>query len=321
MPNSTNKAKRVQSPPLEVRLLREGIGESAHRVQATVCDDRGRLLSLAGNADASTFARSTLKPFQALSLLATDALDSYCLGDRDLAIACASHNGAIAQARQAFNILWRADIDPSELQCSTPPGKQSPLQHNCSGKHAAMLAACQYCGWPLGTYLRPQSNVQQFILRKVAELLRLPAAELLGVRDDCGVPTYCLQLSQLATLYAHLSAGDNLYLERMARAMVHHPDAIAGEGEFDTELMRLSGGELVSKAGAEGVQCVGRLGEGMGLAVKATDGAKRAKTAATVHLLKQMGWLSPDAAEALAERFQLLGEHKRLEVAGELSLL
>jgi L-asparaginase len=223
--------------------------------------------------------------------------------------------------RQVFNILWRADIDPSALQCPTPEGKNSPLQHNCSGKHAGMLAVCQQRHWPLNNYLQYNHPVQQLILSKVAELLRMPAEEFIRAHDDCGAPTYFMQLGQMASLYAQLASGSNVDMERIVRAMTYHPVMVAGDGEFDTELMRLTGGELVSKAGAEGVQCIGRVGEGMGLAIKVMDGAKRAKYAVAIQLLKQMGWLSPTAAETLAESFMSLGNFKRLEVVGELSML
>jgi L-asparaginase len=103
--------------------------------------------------------------------------------------------------------------------------------------------------------------------------------------------------------------------------MVYHPALISGQGEFDTELMRLTEGELVSKSGAEGIQCIGRVGEGMGLAIKVMDGAKRAKYAVAVHLLKQMGWISPSVSENLSELFMTLGDVTRLEVSGDLSLL
>jgi L-asparaginase len=96
---------------------------------------------------------------------------------------------------------------------------------------------------------------------------------------------------------------------------------IAGEGAFDTTLMRLSEGELVSKAGAEGVQCIGRVGEGLGLAIKVMDGAHRAKYAVAIHLLKQLGWISPTVSETLSETFMKLSSFKRLEVVGELSML
>ncbi len=313
--------KRTQSAALEVRLLREGIIESRHIVQAVVCDERGRVLSVAGNAETATFVRSALKPFQALAVTTTGTLERYDLSDRDLAIMTSSHKGTIDQVRQVFNILWRADIDPSALQCPVPETRRSRLEYNCSGKHAGMLAVCQQRHFPLHSYLDRKHPIQQLIITKVAELLRMPAAEFIGVRDDCGVPTYLLQIAQIAHLYAQLASGNNLDMERIVRAMTHHPTMVAGAGEFDTELMRQTPGELVSKSGAEGVQCIARLGEGMGLAIKVIDGGKRAKYAAAIYLLQQMGWISPSVAEALSEKFINLGQYKRLEVIGELSFL
>jgi len=313
--------KRTQTPEVEVHLLREGIVESLHQVHALVCDDRGRILSFAGHCETASFIRSSLKPFQALPTVKSGAFEHFQLTDKDLAIMCSSHQGTVQQARQVFNILWRADIEPTALQCPIPPGKRSPLEHNCSGKHAGMLAACQQHGWPLSHYLRYRSPIQELILKSIGELLQMPGAEFIGVQDDCGAPTYFMQLSQMATLYAHLSSGDDLYLERISRAMTHYPEMIAGEGSFDTELMKASNGELVSKSGAEGVQCIGRIGEGMGLAIKALDGSKRAKYATAIHLLMQMGWISPSISENLAEKFMNLDEHKRLEVVGELTFV
>lgn len=315
------RGKRTQTPILEVRFLREGIVESTHRVQAVACDGRGRVLSVAGNPETATFIRSALKPFQALAVTTTGTLERYNLNDRDLAIICSSHQGTIEQVRQVFNILWRSDVDPCALQCPTPPGKQSPLQYNCSGKHAGMLAVCQQRQWPLNNYLQYNHPVQKLVLSQVAELMRMPGEELIRAHDDCGAPTYFVQLRQIASLYAQLASGDNLAMERIVRAMTHHPVMVAGEGAFDTELMRLSQGELVSKAGAEGVQCIGRVGEGMGLAIKVMDGAKRAKYAVAIHLLKQMGWISPSVSETLSETFMKLDQYKRLEVIGELSML
>jgi L-asparaginase len=315
------RGRRSQTAALEVRLLREGITESLHHAHAVVCDDRGRVLLVAGQAETATFARSALKPFQALAVTATGTLERYNLTDRDLAIICSSHQGTIEQVRQVFNVLWRADIDPSALQCPVPEGKKSTLEYNCSGKHAGMLAVCQQCNHSTNDYLQHHHPVQQLILAKIAELLKIPAAEFIPARDDCGAPTYMMQIRQMASLYAQLASGNSLDLERVVRAMTHHPHLVAGVGEFDTELMRLTEGEIVSKSGAEGIQCLGRVGEGMGLAIKVMDGAKRAKYAIAIHVLRQMGWITPSVAEALSEKFIAIGRYKRLDVIGELSLL
>ncbi|AZB71679.1 asparaginase [Synechococcus elongatus] len=313
--------KRVQTAPIAVRLLREGILESSHLVEAVVCDRRGRTLFIAGNPEHSSFIRSALKPLQALVVLKTGTMERFGLSDRDLAIICSSHKGSVEQARQAFNILWKADIDQAALQCPTPAGRRSPLEYNCSGKHAGMLAASKQQNWPLEGYMRRSHPVQQAILEIVGDLLGIPAAEFIVARDDCGVPTVSMELQQMATLYAHLSSGDSPELERIQRAMTYHPDLIAGEGEFDTELMRLTEGRLVSKTGAEGVQCIGQVGEGLGLAIKVQDGAKRAKIAVAIQSLRQIGWISPAIADLLAEQFMVIAPCKRLEVDGELTLL
>ncbi|GAB4342305.1 MAG: asparaginase [Cyanophyceae cyanobacterium] len=315
------RAKQLRTTEIDVKLLREGIAESQHRAEAAVCDTRGRLLMGAGDPSLSAFVRSALKPFQALAAISTGMVERFGLSNRDLAVMCASHQGSVEQARQVFNILWRCDIDPSALQCPVPEGKESRLQHNCSGKHAGMLAACLHQGWPLADYMERNHPIQQAIAAKLGELMGMPPQEIIAVRDDCGVPTYLMQLEQMATLYAHLGSGQSLEMERIVRAMTSHPELVAGEGGFDTDLMRVTAGQLVSKSGAEGIQCVGRVGEGLGLAVKVLDGAKRAKYATTIHLLVQLGWLSPEAAESLASRYINLSPFKRLDIIGELKML
>jgi len=85
-------------PPLEVRLLRDGIPESRHRVHAVVCDGRGRVLMRAGDPQQLSFARSALKPFQASVFVSSGAADHCNCGERGLAIACASHAGTAIHA-------------------------------------------------------------------------------------------------------------------------------------------------------------------------------------------------------------------------------
>jgi L-asparaginase len=309
---------RTGMPPLEVRLSRGGIPESRHRVHAVVCDQRGRVLMRAGDPQQLSFIRSALKPFQAQVFVSSGACEQGGHDDRALAIACASHAGEAVQAREAFKILWRADLEAEQLQCPTPPGRQSPLEHNCSGKHAAFLATCRRLHWPLESYLQPDHPLQQQVLKRVGELLGMPGAELVTARDDCGAPTLQLQLAQMALLFAHLGAGEQPELERLSRAMLAHPDLVAGEGRFDTAVMRSGHGQVLSKGGAEGIQCLSRVGEGLGLAIKVEDGASRAKHAVALQLMRQLEWLTPLTLEELSQRFLEPSPWVKLEVSGEL---
>ena len=311
-------AGRSNGSPLTVTLHRGSIAESHHRVHAVVCDGRGRVLMAAGDAGYATFIRSALKPFQALPFVSSGAADQMDVGDRGLAISSASHCGSTMHAREAFKLLWKAELDSTQLQCPTPSWGDSPLQHNCSGKHAAFLATCRKMGWPLESYLQTDHPLQQEIQRRVAELLGLPAQELLAARDDCGAPTLRLQLAQMALLFAHLGASRHAELEQISRAMLTHPDLVAGEGRFDTELMKRSHGQVLSKGGAEGVQCLSRIGEGLGVAIKVEDGARRAKQAVALHLLRELEWLTPTSLDELDQQVLVVQDGVSLEVSGSL---
>ncbi|MGB5973916.1 MAG: asparaginase [Nodosilinea sp.] len=318
---TSSRVNRHQTKELMIQLLREGIVESNHMAHVAVCDSRGRTLSVAGNGELGTFIRSALKPFQSLAVTAAGALERYSLDDRDLAIMCGSHQGTIEQVRQAFHVLWQADLDTTVLLCPTPAGKKSPLEHNCSGKHAGMLAVSQQRNWPLESYLDRNHPVQKLIVARISELLGMPSDEFICAHDDCGAPTYFMQLSQMATLYAMLSSGSNLDMERIVRAMTSHPDMVGGPDSFDTTLMNLTSGALVSKSGAEGIQCIGRVGEGLGVAIKIIDGSKRAKYATAIFTLRQLGWISPTVADTLAETYMEIGRYKRLDVVGDLPMM
>ena len=286
---------------MKVLVKRGSSVESIHRAHASICDTKGRTLMKAGSSEYETFIRSALKPFQALPFLTSGTSEKFNLDNRTLALACGSHCGSANQARTAFKLLWNADIDIEELKCPIPQDKKSRLQHNCSGKHSAFLATCKKMNWDLDSYLMGHHPLQKEIFRRVSDLLKIPVEELIAERDDCGAPTLLLRLSQMAILYAHLSRSDQPEFEKITRAMTQHPDLVAGEGYFDSELIKRGHKQIISKGGSEGIQCIGLLGEGIGLSIKVEDGSKRAKHAVAIHLLRQLEWITPSAIEELDE--------------------
>ncbi|MGC6483817.1 MAG: asparaginase [Synechococcus sp.] len=318
LPSSLGSGSFMALPALEVRLKRNGSVESVHHAHAVVCDQRGRVLMRAGQANYETFIRSALKPLQALPFLSSGAAAHVECGDRGIAISCGSHTGTPSHAREAFKILWNAELEAHQLQCPVPAGASSPLEHNCSGKHAAFLATCKKMAWPTDSYLQSDHPVQQEVNRRVAELLGLPVEELISARDDCGAPTLRLQLAQMALLYAHLGASTQAELEQISRAMLAHPQLVGGAGKFDTELMQRAHGQVLSKGGAEGIQCLSRIGDGLGVAIKVEDGSRRAKHAVALHLLRQLDWLTPSGLEELEQQVLVLSPDVQLEVQGAL---
>ena len=304
------------NPPLQATLIRGSNIESIHKIHAVISDKKGRVLMCAGNPEYKSFIRSALKPFQAIPYVSSGAASKINNPSKSIAIACGSHSGSKLHTREAFRILWDYDIDINNLKC--PKSKISPLEHNCSGKHAAFLATCKKLNWPIETYLKGDHPLQIEIFRIVSELLEIPTSEIKAERDDCGAPTLYLKLSEMSRLYSLLSSSDNAELEQISRAMITNPTLISDNNKFDTEIIKASHGQVIGKGGAEGIQCLCKINEGIGLALKVEDGSKRAKHAVSLHLLKQLEWISDLRIQDIEEKVFNFSEGVRIEVKGQL---
>ena len=304
------------NPPVEVILMRGSKPESIHKVHAVVSDKKGRVLMCAGNPEYKSFIRSALKPFQAIPFISSGAASKINEPSKSIAIACGSHCGSILHTREAFKILWEYDIDINNLKC--PIKNTSPLEHNCSGKHAAFLATCKKLNWPFVSYLKGNHPLQSEIFRIVSELLEIPDSNIVAERDDCGAPTLYMKLLEMAKLYSILSSSERAELEQISRAMTTFPIMISGENRFDTEIIQASHGLVISKSGAEGIQCFSNVNEGIGLALKVEDGSKRAKHAVGLHLLKQLDWISELRLQDLQDKVLNFPESVQIKVKGQL---
>ena len=304
------------NPPLQATLIRGTSIESVHKIHAVITDKKGRVLMCAGNPEYKSFIRSALKPFQAIPFVSSGAASKINDDSKSIALACGSHSGSKLHAREAFKILWEYDIDIDYLKC--PKLKKSPLEHNCSGKHAAFLATCKKMNWPLDNYLKGNHQLQIEIFRIVSELLEIPISEIKAERDDCGAPTLYLKLLEMSKLYSLLSSSENAELEQISRAMTTYPIMISDENKFDTEIIKASHGKVIGKGGAEGIQCLCKSNEGIGLALKVEDGSRRAKHAISMHLLKQLEWISDLRIQDIEEKVFNFSEGVRIEVKGKL---
>ena len=304
------------NPPLEAILMRGSKIESIHKIHAVISDKKGRVLMCAGNPEYKTFIRSALKPFQAIPFVSSGAASKINNASKSIALACGSHSGSKHHSREAFKILWEYDIDINNLKC--PKSKTSQLEHNCSGKHAAFLATCKKLNWPLESYLKGNHPLQIEIFRIVSELLEIPLSEINAERDDCGAPTLYLKLIEISKLYSLLSSSENAELEQICRAITANPIMISDNNKFDTEIIKASHGHVIGKGGAEGVQCLCKVNEGIGLALKVEDGSKRAKHAVSLHLLKQLEWISDLRIQDIEDKVFNFSEGVRIEVKGQL---
>ena len=265
--------------PIVVTVTRGGVVEARHRVHAVAVED-GAPVAEAGDASLVAFMRSSSKPLQAIpAARARDDLD-----DRDLAIAAASHLADGEQLAAVRALLAKALADEGELECGTAGHPPSKLKHNCSGKHAAMLALCRARGWRSEGYRLEGHRVQREMLAIHAEAAEVAEDEVPTAVDGCGVVTFALPLERMAHAFSRLA--ELLGGAAVAAAMRAHPDLIRGPRAADTRLMKALPG-WIAKGGAEGLLCA--AGDGLGVALKSEDGNGRALGPAAAAFFRGLG--------------------------------
>ena len=270
--------------PITVDVVRGDVVEARHRVHAVAVSD-GDVVASAGNPSLFTFFRSSAKPLQALPIVrARPDLD-----DAEIAIASASHLHRPDQLEPVRRLLQRANAGEDDLECGPEPTR---IEHNCSGKHAAMLLLCRERAWSTEGYRLASHPCQQELLAEVAAAAEVEVACVPTAVDGCGVVTYGFTLERMAYAFARLEQLDGG--SRVADAMRARPELVRGDGAPDTELMRLGG--WVSKGGAEGLLCAAR--DGVGIALKVEDGAQRPLGPALAWFLDQLGLESGGLADA-----------------------
>ena len=291
--------------PIVVEARRNGVVEARHLVHAVAVRD-GAVVAEAGEGGLVCFMRSSSKPLQAVPLArAREDLDA-----RDLAIASASHRASDEQLDAVRRLLAKAPAREEELEVGLQECRpQTKLHHNCSGKHAGMLALCRAHGWDAKGYRLAGHPVQDACLAVHVDASDIAPDELPTAVDGCGVVTYALPLERIAYAYSRFERLEGG--RRVADAMRTHPELVGGPGSADTELMRALPG-WIAKGGAEGLLCAAGPG-GIGVALKAADGGWRALAPAAARFFGELG-LHLDALRRVPV------ENSRHEVVGEISV-
>jgi L-asparaginase II len=334
----------IAEPLVEVR--RGAITESRHRGHIVVIEPDETIVAYLGSPQTVTFLRSSAKPFQALPLITSGAADRFDFTDREVALACASHNGEPIHTELAESMLQKIGLGPEALKCGIhePYGieaagrlrlsGQAPnvLHNNCSGKHAGMLAVAKHLGAPIDTYNRAENPVQIAIADAMSQFCSVPVTDMTVGIDGCAVPVFGITVKAMALAYARLVSPPPTFdkptrdaCARIVRVMSAYPELIGGTSDrLDTQLMRAAPGGLISKVGAEGVYTAGILPceewpKGLGLALKIEDGDdKRARPTVVVETLRQLGVLRDESLEAVASYAFFPVRNRPGEVVGEV---
>lgn len=330
-----------------VEVTRGSITESRHRGHIAVVDGFGQVVASLGSPETVSYLRSSSKPQQALPLVLTGAADHFGFTEREVAIACGSHNGEPQHVETVRSMLSKLGLDESALKCGAHEPycpetarqmrergeRPTPLHNNCSGKHAGMLAVALQIGADIATYYEPQNPVQLLIGRAIAEFSGIPIEDIAVGTDGCGVPTFGVTVRAMALMYARLIAPlaewekeKREACSRLVAAITNNPEMIGGRLEsLDTALMKAAPGRLIAKAGAEGVFTGAifpreKWPQGLGVALKIEDGdrGKRARRPATIELLRQLGALDDGIYDAVAAYAHEVIKNHRGDQVGEV---
>ncbi|KAJ6446928.1 thermolabile L-asparaginase [Purpureocillium lavendulum] len=308
-----------------VITTRSGIVENRHEIHVSVVDAQGTTLLQLGREPARlTLVRSAAKPWQALAVAETGALERFGFDDADLALMCASHSGEERHVERAKAMLKRGGHVEADLRCGGHAAilrardeewlrngiVPTPVWSNCSGKHSGVLAGAKAIGAGAEGYHELAHPIQQRIKKITEELSGLRPDEVKWAVDGCNMASPAMPLTDLAHVYALFAqASDDVssgaeatprerHMARIFNAMSTYPDMVAGEDRFCTALMGAFGGRLFGKVGADGCYGVGlreceatrRLGAkgALGISIKVEDGSLDALYAATSELLRQL---------------------------------
>lgn len=319
-----------------VELWRGGLLESTHRGHAVICDETGQILQAWGDPGRVIFPRSSAKMMQALPLIESGAADAYGLSTAQLALACASHEGAHMHVDLAGSWLKDLGLAEGDLRCGSHEpmdrterdrlisGQKRPCQlhNNCSGKHSGFLTVNKHIKGG-SEYIEMDHPLQKAIRTAIEEVGDEDISGW-GI-DGCSAPNFATSVGSIAramSRYAVASETGSVReraMFRLSRAMAKHPELVAGEGRACTELMRAMQGRVALKGGAEAVYVAILPDQKMGIALKIEDGNERASQAVLVALLIKVGAL--DAAHPLAQkRLPALQKNWRGFTTGELRL-
>jgi len=301
----------MTTPAPLVEIWRGDLCESLHFGHAVICDGRGEIHAQWGDPNAVIYPRSACKMIQALPLVASGAADRYGLTQRQLALSCASHNGAEIHTRPVQAWLTDLGLAEPDLRCGPQPpndaaarealraagARPCQIHNNCSGKHAGFLTLSSfYGGGP--DYIEIDHPVQQACQGAMEDTT--DRATLGYALDGCSAPNFATTVHGLARAMAWFagaagrSDAQSRAADRLVQAMMVHPELVAGEGRACTVLMRAMQGRAAVKTGAEGVFVAILPGRGLGVALKITDGATRASECAIGALLIRLGVLNAE---------------------------
>lgn len=253
------------------------------------------LLKIGVDDGALFLLRSLAKPFQASVMADFKTHEFYNFTKEEIAISAASHIGDCEHTQHVLGILNKIGLSEDYLQCGTHKPlidtiqNPAPINNNCSGKHAMMLAVCKQQGYDINSYLDPKNPLQKEIYKKHLELCACSPSDMVLSYDGCNAPIYAIPLKNLALGYLNLFLDEKYKF--LKDAYLKCPDIMGGQNRTDSVIIKSGGGKLIAKVGAGGFLAVLNLESKEVLIIKMTTEDYKAREVAAQNMLLKLGWI------------------------------
>ena len=297
---------------LTTTFYRNKIKESVHNTKCIISSINEEIIYSTKNENDYIFPRSSIKIFQAIPFVTSNAIKYYNLNSRQIALSCSSHNAENFHIKELIDWLKKVNIKKNYLKCGihNPLDKASSekllllgnkpnqIHNNCAGKHLAMLSSCKIHKYNFDNYVNLNHPHQKQIRKVFSEFTESKIFKFQQGVDGCSAPQYAFKiielLNALKNILKSLNGKFNYKKEvsLLINSISKNPKYIGGSKNLDSNLIRITKGDIFCKGGAEGVFLFAHIKKGLYGVLKVTDGNERALPSAIFEIFKKFNILN-----------------------------
>ncbi len=289
------------------KFTRSKLQESVHKIKILVTNLNNEVLLSSGNDNDYIYPRSSIKIFQAIPFIKSDAVNKYKLSSKSIAMACSSHRGENYHIKELEIWVKKIGIKIKDLKCGIhnplnlkatenlmrSNNKTNQLHNNCAGKHMAMITSSIINKYNISNYLNI-NHPHQIEIRNIFEKFTNKKInnKNYGI-DGCSAPQYAFKINDIAKMLKNLinAYNGNFAYKKEIRKLINcvllNPKFIGGSDSLDSRIMMINRKNIFCKGGAEGVFLFVDLNKKIVGVIKVADGNERALPSIIYNLFKK----------------------------------
>ncbi len=309
--------------------------ESSHKIKLLISDINGKKILSSGNDLDYIYPRSSIKIFQAIPFVKSNAIKYFKMNSKEIALACSSHRGETYHIKNLQNWINKVGLGKNKLKCGihNPLNmeaseklfrlnhKTDQLYNNCAGKHLAMITSCIINKYKINNYLEfthPHQKKIRDILEKFSNS-KIKRSSF-GV-DGCSAPQYSFRIKDISKMLCNLIKSYKKKFEysdeviKLMNSVFQNPNYIGGTDSLDSIIMSISNKKIFCKGGAEGVFLFIDISKEIVGVLKVVDGNERVLPFTVYKLFKKLKIMNNNELEKLKKNYSFkIMNHAKINV-------